>query len=48
MPISIKEAGGTMLVAKPTLTVSGTPEESTAANSKTECSGPTTEEVSTP
>lgn len=48
MPISIKEAGGTTLVAKLTLTVSGTPEECTAANSRMESSGPTTAEVSTP
>ena len=48
MPISIKGAGGTTLAAKPILTVSGTPEESTAANSKMASSGPTTVEASTP
>lgn len=45
--ISIKEAGGTTLAAKPILTVYGTPEASTAANSKMGFSGPTMVEAST-
>lgn len=44
---SIKEAGGTTLAAKPISTVSGTPEASTAANSKMGSSGPTMAEAST-
>lgn len=48
MPISIKEVGGTMLVDKPISTVSGTPEASTAANSKTGFSGLNMAEGSTP
>lgn len=48
MPISIKEAGGTTLVDKPISTVSGTPEASTAANSKTGFFGPSTVEGFTP
>lgn len=47
MPISIKEAGGTTLAARPISTVSGTPEASTAANSRTGFSGQTTAEAST-
>lgn len=47
VPISIKEAGGTTRAAKPILTVSGTPEASTAANSKMGSSGPTMVEAST-
>lgn len=48
MPISIKEAGGTILVAKPISTVSGTPEASTEANFKTGFSGPNMAEGFTP
>lgn len=48
MPISIKAGGGTTLAARPTSTVSGTPEASTAANSKTGSSGLTMVEASTP
>lgn len=48
VPISIKEAGGTTLAANPISTVSGTPEASTAANSKMGFSGPTMAEASTP
>lgn len=47
MPISIKGAGGTTPAAKPILTVSGTPEVSTAANSKMAYSGLTTVGAST-
>ena len=47
MPISIKEAGGTTLAAKPISMVSGTPEVSTAANSKMAYSGLTTAGAST-
>ncbi len=47
MPIFIKEAGGIMLAVKQILTVSGTQEASTAANSKMGSSGLTMVEVST-
>ncbi len=47
MPISIKEAGGTTHAAKSILTVSGTLEASTAANSKMGSSGPTMAEAFT-
>lgn len=47
VPTSTRAAGGTTPVARPTSTVCGTVGEFTAANSRTESSGPNTEEVFT-
>lgn len=47
VPTSTRAAGGTTPAARPTSTVCGTAGEFTAANSRTESSGPNTEEVST-